>query len=66
MSERKREREGDWEWADILLLLCSLSALPRAIHHYQPQAAETFHVTSNVAGVLQSGRKGGRERERGG
>lgn len=49
-----REVEGDWEWADILLLLCSLSALPRAIHHYQSQAAETFHVTSNIAGVLQT------------
>lgn len=54
VREREREGEGDWEWADILLLLCSLSALPRAIHHYQPQAAETFHVTSNVAGVLQT------------
>lgn len=61
--ERGRERHigGKEKETGQTYCCCALSGLPRAIYHYQSQAAETFHVTSKVAGVLLRER----ERERG-
>jgi len=46
-----RERERDIERGGQQMRVV-LSAKLRAIYHYQTLAAETFHMTSNVSGVL--------------